>query len=354
MKKRLSIFTLLVILLLVSTKVFAAIPSISGSMFIKTFGLSTANNTPVFTNAYLNQQGTSSPYRAYNALIYASDEIYVYAMNNTYALISYPTSSGRKQGYVRTSSLTYNNFSQNALRSRNRINTYTRPGGGSYGAIYNGDSVWTVARSGNYTQVVYPAGSVYKMAWITNNDYNNYIAPLPAPPPPLNSVINYPMKNMRCTWRSYSNMSWGSYNQNSSGRNYHLGIDVYGDNGYVYAMADGKIVASSSSNSGANGRFIVIEHNIGGKKCYSFYAHLKSLNVANGSVKSGQLIAVAGGSANGKDNYYGTHLHFAVVDSLWTAGNYYGYAYQFSGNKTYFQNVTYYNPMYVLQNKNLP
>ena len=278
-------------------------------------------------------------------------------MNNVYALVSYPTSSGRKQGFVKTSSLSPTNFSQTALKSRNRINTYVRPGGASYGAIFNGDNVWTVARQGNYTQVVYPAGNVYKMAWITNNDYNNYVAPVritPVPPVPLNSVINYPMRNMRCTWKSYSDMSWGSYNQNSHGRNYHLGIDVYGDNGYVYAMADGTIVASSGSNSGSNGRFIVIEHNINGKKCYSFYAHLKSLVVSRGSVKSGQQIAIAGGSANGKDNYFGTHLHFAVVDSLWSAGNYYGYAYQFSGNKTTFNNVTYYNPMYVLQNKTLP
>lgn len=355
MRKKLAVFLVMLLTVLFSATVFAAIPSISSNKYIKTFGLSTANNTPVYTNARLNQQGTSSPFKAYNATIYASDEIYVLAMNNTYALISYPTSSGRKQGYVRTSSLTYNNFSQNPLKSHKAITVYRRPGGLSYGSIYDGDSVWTVARQGNYTQVVYPAGNVYKMAWITNNDFNNYIAAIkPTPPTPSNSSISYPMINMKCTWKSYTNMSWGSYNNNSHGRNYHLGIDVYGDNGKVYAMTDGTIVACSNSNSGANGRFMVIEHNLGGKKCYSFYAHLQSLIVNSGSVKAGQHIAFAGGSANGKDNYFKTHLHFAVVDSLWSAGNYYGYAYQFSGNKTIFNKVTYYNPMYVLQNKTLP
>ncbi len=183
MKKKLTVFLVMLLMLLFSTEVFAAIPSISGTRYIKTFGLSTANNTPVYTNARLNQQGTSSPFKAYNALIYASDEIYIFAMNNTYALISYPTSSGRKQGYVRTSSLTVNNFSQNPLKSHNGnrvFTTYRRPGGPSYGSISNGDSVWTVARTGNYTQVVYPTGNTYKMAWITNSDYNNYVLP-PSP-----------------------------------------------------------------------------------------------------------------------------------------------------------------------------
>lgn len=184
MKKGNIVFAIMLLIMLFTVEAFAAIPSISSSRYIKMFNLSGRNDTLIYTNRNLNQRGTSYPFRAYNALIYGNDEIYVYEMNNVYALVSYPTSSGRKKGYVRTSSLTSNNFSQMALRSRNKIYTYTRPGGGSYGAIYNGDSVWTVARSGNYTQVVYPAGSVYKMAWITNSDYNNYIAPAPVRPTP--------------------------------------------------------------------------------------------------------------------------------------------------------------------------
>ncbi len=177
MKKKLTVLLIAFLTLLFATEVFAAIPSISSSRYIKTFGLSTGNNTPVFTSARLDQRGTSYPFKAYNATIYASDEIFVFAMNNTYALVSYPTSTGRKQGYVKTNWLTANNYSQNPLRSRDRITTYVRPGGAPYGAIFNGDIVWTVARSGNnYTQVVYPAGNLYKMAWITNSDYNNYVA----------------------------------------------------------------------------------------------------------------------------------------------------------------------------------
>ena len=91
----------------------AAIPTLSSSRYMKMY-VPIANNIPVYTNSRLNQRGTSSPRKAYNAAIYPSDEIYVYAINNTFALVSYPTSSGRKQGYVRTSDLTSNNFSKNA------------------------------------------------------------------------------------------------------------------------------------------------------------------------------------------------------------------------------------------------
>lgn len=171
----------------------------------------------------------------------------------------------------------------------------------------------------------------------------------------VSSAWQMPMKNAYCTWRSYSNMSWGSYTKNASGRNYHLGIDIYGTNGTVYAAAAGKVVAASSGTSGANGRYIILEHTLDGKRVYSFYAHLSSLNVSVGqTVSAGTQIAKAGGSGYGRNQYYGTHLHFAVVDTLWTSGGYYGYATAFSGSKVTYRGVTYYDPVYVVNHNKLP
>ena len=165
-----------------------------------------------------------------------------------------------------------------------------------------------------------------------------------------------PMDNAYCTWRSPgSNMSWGAYTSNSSGRNYHLGLDIYGRNGAVYATAPGTVVASSDSNRGANGRYLIIRHDLNGKTIYSFYAHLSTLYVSNGStVDRNTQIAVAGGSGYGRNNYYGTHLHFAIVDTLWSSGGYYGYSTYFSSGSRYYQGVTYYNPLYVINNDKLP
>jgi len=42
-------------------------------------------------------------------------------------------------------------------------------------------------------------------------------------------------------------------------------IDIYGTKGEVYAASAGKVVAHSTSNKGANGRYVIIEHNLNGK-----------------------------------------------------------------------------------------
>ncbi len=164
-----------------------------------------------------------------------------------------------------------------------------------------------------------------------------------------------PMNNAYCTWRTKETWSWGTYTNNSTNRNYHIGIDIYGTNGTVYAASGGKVVAASSSNSGANGRYIIIQHTISGKTVYSFYAHLSSMNVSVGqTVEKGTKIGVAGGSGYGSNSYYGAHLHFAIVDTLWSNGGYYGYATKFTGNKVDFNGVIYYNPIYIINNNKLP
>jgi hypothetical protein len=157
---------------------FAAIPQISQNKYIKMYGLSAENNLFVYTSEQLNQRGTANPFKNYNATIYASDQIYVYRMTDIWSLISYPTSNGRRVGYVRTSDLTSNNFSQNQKICRAYIgNVYARPNGTRYqgSSISQNDPVWIVARQGNYIQLVYPAGNLYKMAWITSDDYSRYI-----------------------------------------------------------------------------------------------------------------------------------------------------------------------------------
>lgn len=157
------------------TEVDAAIPNLSNSEYIRVYPLSMENDTYVYTTSSLSTRGTASPKRAYNAVIYASDEIYVYSMDNFSAYISYPTSYGRKYGYISVSAITPNNYSQNEKISSAKITTYKHVGSYEYGYISKGDQVYTVAQSGNYTQVVYPVGLNYKMGWITTSSYNKYI-----------------------------------------------------------------------------------------------------------------------------------------------------------------------------------
>lgn len=245
--------------------------------------------------------------------------------------------------------------------SNNTYRMSSASGVTSYGSISKGDAcamLGTHSVGGRtYYPTIYPisAKTINKVAGVRYKLALGCYAPSTGSGSTTSSGWRMPMDNAYCTWRSYSNMSWATYTNRSGDRDYHLGIDIYGTGGKVYAAADGKVVACSTSNSGANGRFIILQHTISGKTVYSFYAHLSSLKVSKGqTVSKGTQIAVAGGSGNGSNSAYGTHLHFAIVDTLWTSGGYYGYATWFSGNKVKYQGVTYYNPVYVINNNRLP
>jgi len=320
--------------------------AISNSQYMKVYSISTQNNTATYGNASTsNKIGT----------IYATDEIYVYSISGSWAYCSYPVSGGRKYAYIPLSVITSNNMAHAACVSRAQVTTYIRSDGKTaYGYVSKGDPVTAIATAGSFVQLIYPAGGVYKMAWVTLSDYNNYIktASSSATTPSGSNVASswqFPMANAYCTWSSYQNMSWDSYTNTGSGRNYHLGIDIAGSNTNVCAAANGTVAAVGYN--GANGNYVVIRHTMpNGGTVYSFYAHLSSYCVSSGNtVSKGDKIGVMGSTGDAK----GAHLHFAIVNALWS-GSYYGYATQFSGNSVTFEGVTYYNPVYVINNAKLP
>ena len=282
--------------------------------------------------------------------------------------VAYPSSSSgtgyRSRWFAADDILGLASVGVQAYTCTSKNTTYRMASGSgvtSYGSISAGDACLKLGIHAVGGKTYYP--TVYPISSGTYNKVSGvrYKLALSAYAPSTNTGSTastgwrMPMDNAYCTWSSYSNMSWGTYDNRSGNRDYHIGIDIYGTAGRVYAAADGKVVACSTSNSGANGRFIILQHTISGKTVYSFYAHLSSLNVSKGqTVRKGTQIAVAGGSGNNSNSAYGTHLHFAIVDTLWTSGGYYGYATWFSGNKVKYDGVTYYNPVYVINNNRLP
>lgn len=75
----------------------------------------------------------------------------------------------------------------------------------------------------------------------------------------------------------------------------------------VYAMADGKVIVSSTELGW--GQVISIEHNINGKKVVSDYAHLSKIQAKKGDfVTAGQKI----GEVWSTGNSTGNHLHFQI------------------------------------------
>ncbi len=341
----------------VSASAATSWPTLSSGAYCE---FTAANTIPVYRNSSCSTRGTASPAKSYNASISAGDVCKIFNITSSYIYVGYPTSSGQRVGYIKRSALFNVSSPSEVVTSASKVTTYKYANSNSYGYISANDKVYAVGTSGNYTRVIYQAKSgsrAYKLGYVTTSSYNNSVKPSVVPvPAPSSTAFDYPMKNAYCTWRTPgSQMSFSSYTNNSSNRDYHLGIDIWGSNNSVYSTADGKVVAVSNSTNGANGRYIIIQHTISGKTVYSFYAHLASVNVSKGqSVSRGTKIATAGGSGYGSNSYYGKHLHFAIVDTLWTNGQYYGYTTYFTGNKVKCGNVTFYNPVYVINNDRLP
>lgn len=186
-----------VLLIMLISTACAAIPGdVSEGKYIKTFVRGT-QNVPAYRDSSLHTRGNSRG--AYNAAVYPTDEIRIYQMNGSVAYIGYIAGKNWVKAYIATSAITPNNSSVDGQRFSSGIgrgNVFARPNGTVYSgsAIDAGDTVWKLAEENGYTQVVYPAGNLYKMAWIRTGDYNSRVSnggrvvPTPAPNPVVQPV----------------------------------------------------------------------------------------------------------------------------------------------------------------------
>ena len=177
-----AILTLALVLGITSATTVSAVstqwPCFSTSAYAESYCRSTGNDTPVYTSSSLSTRGTSSPYQAYNATIYASDVIQIFGINSSYAYISYPTGSGLRYGYISIGALTLNNMDHYQATARGKATIYNRPGGASWGYFESGDTVIGIATSGNYTQCFYSARSgnrSMKLGWVLTSDFSSYV-----------------------------------------------------------------------------------------------------------------------------------------------------------------------------------
>lgn len=180
-----------------------------------------------------------------------------------------------------------------------------------------------------------PGTNIYQ-----NNGTNNNTA--------SSGAWDLPMDGARV--KSSSN-DWAEYYSARPSRPYHCGVDYTSSTGstVVKAAANGTIVAAGYNSS--NGNFVIIQHTLNGKTVYSFYAHLDRITRSGGTVTKGTQIGVMGNTGSSSK---GAHLHFAVVDTLWSGGGYYGYVPSINNSKGTYSGVTYYNPHLVIANDALP
>lgn len=227
MKKKVSVLMVLLLMLstIFSVNVFAAIsyPTISSSKYIE---FKVQQNINVYKDTACKTRGTSSPSKAYNASISNGDVCYIYEITSSYIQVNYPTSSGRKTGYIKRSDLFDKTAPEEYISSAKVSVTIYKAEGTSY--IEKGDKVWRVDPKKGYTgyrAVIYEAKSgnrAYKMGYITLDDLGKIKT--------ANTTISSSKKSLAEV--AYSQLGTKGTNKNGKGSgDYQKYGKWYGNNG---------------------------------------------------------------------------------------------------------------------------
>ncbi len=160
---------------------------LSSSKYARTYALSPNGRTIPYTSSNLSTRGTASYGANKNSYIdNNSDEIRILDVgrNNKgdyWALVSYPSGSKRVNAYIYLSTLTPNNGSHAKSVSSGKFSCAPRRDASLSGSYYvsKGDTVYLVASHGSRYQILYPSGSVWRLAWCNSSDYNKYCTSAP-------------------------------------------------------------------------------------------------------------------------------------------------------------------------------
>ena len=251
-----------------------AFPSLSESSYCECVAPKKIN---VYKDSNRKTRGTYSPSKSYNAYIDSGDTLYLYEITSSYIKLSYPTSNGRRKGFISRGDLIGVSAPAYASKATGKATTYASAGGKSYGYFESGDQVYAVGTSGSYTAVIYEAKSNsrrWKLGWAATNDYNRCCKGSPSSGNLSEALYKNSGAYISCGFDGY---------RNTSGR--HEGIDFkYKLDAPIYALADGKVLRVVSGSTGGSGLSTIAIYNSAYDKTV-IYLH------ANPSVKAGQNVS---------------------------------------------------------------
>ena len=305
MKRKMSI--ILTLILILSTVLGVTVsaesyPSLSSSAYCE---FTAAKNMNVYTDFNFSSRGTSSPYKKYSASVSKNDVCYIYKITSNYVQLSYPTSSGRRIGFVRTKDLLGSNTNpSSSFTAKEKVNTLKYKNGAVSGYYEYGDKVYNIP--GTYYNTIYQARSgkrAYKLTYSAKVNSTSSSG--------VTTKFAWPVGGNG----GYDNRNWPKYNTSNK---YHSGTDISASKGTpVYAVYSGNVCTVKSLKD-SYGKHVIIKCNVDGKTVYMYYAHLDSFNVNVGDVvKTGQQIGRVGSTGNSS----GPHLHFEVRNSSKHYGN---------------------------------
>lgn len=317
LKKRITSIVMLVLVLAtailpVTGSAAVSFPSISSSKPVKAYTISTGNNTTVYSDTSLKTKyGT----------IYATDECQILSITKnsagTYIVkVKYAVSSGYKTGYCKLSVFTSASAPTAKYTASAKITTYRRAStSATAGYIASGDTVYQLATSGNFTQVMYPSGSsAWRLAWVTTANFNKYVKGTSTSSTVTMSSVLYGLSG---STKSYVTCGFDGYTT-TSGR--HEGIDfAYSSGSNVYSLTSGVVTrvtegkAGSTSSGGALSTIAIYNSSTGKTVIYLHTNPVDSLYVGQ-SISVGQKIGTE--SNCGASN---AHTHVEVRDGKKTA-----------------------------------
>ena len=284
-------------------------PSVSSSGYVE---FKAASKIKVYKDSKFNKRGTSSPSKSYDAYISKNDTCYIFEMSSSYFLVEYPTSSGRRCGYIHRSDVTSASSPSSCKTSSGKADTYPSPGASSWGYVENNDKVYRLAESGDYTQIIYTAKSdnrKYKMGFIKTKDYKKCTSGSGNSGSSENKQSKALSEALYKSSGAYISCGYDGY-VNTSGR--HEGIDFkYKLDADIYSLTDGTVLRVAKGSTGSGGLSTIAIYNKDTDKTV-VYLHAAPSVQAGDKVHKGDKIGKE--SWRGISSKSSSHTHVEVRD----------------------------------------
>ncbi len=240
--------------------------------------------------------------------------------------ITYPAGRATKTGYCWTRYLFQNaDFDGSVGVNHSNITTYRKPGCSTkYGTSTRGDTVIIVGRANGNTQILYPCGSYYKMAWIrgsysiSNGTLVNRGGPVNALHSPVPSGCKFNRKTNDGGWYGYHDINRGVstatpvYAIADGTVTYKQAYRTY--RGVKKLTSYGNFIEFRSSDRVYTAKYCHLNRFIGSRQIISSSNTARVsgstgvYNIATRSVRKGEIIGYIGQTGNAS----GVHLHFEL------------------------------------------
>lgn len=321
MKRTITLMLSLVLLLstipMVSITAFAASawPSFSSARYCEMIA---PRSLSVYRDTSLKTRGTYSPAKSYNASVAKNDKIYILKCARSYTKVSYPTSSGRRIGYVKTNTLFGVNVPTETVKCKSKVTTYTTTSiSRKSGNTAVNDTVLKLGTTKNgFVLIMYTAkfGSrSMKAAFVTKSDYTKIVKG-------SSSASFSGTQNMSyALYKSSGGRLTCGFNGYNNTEGYHEGIDFKkGRGNSVYSLTDGVITRVTEGYRGKKGLSTIAIYSASTGKTV-VYLHTDPVNslYVGQQIYRGQLIAYE--DWRGCSTSSGAHTHVEMREGRRTA-----------------------------------